>query len=205
MARSTRLDHEALASRLTEQHNVISRGQAMAVGMTSGALRHRIRSGGSWKELLPGIYLAVTGTPTALQMEMASLLYAGPWGLLTGPAALRRHGITSPLSGTFDVLVPANCQRKSTGFVRLYRTTRLPERFYYQGPVRFVMPARAVADTIRELTALEDARAVLAGAVQRSKCTVGMLTEELAQGPQQGSRMLRGALAEVMERNPFNS
>jgi hypothetical protein len=199
MAQTTRLDHTALTSRLAKQHNVIARGQARAVGMTAGALRHRIRPGGPWQELLPGVYLALTGTPTTVQAETASLLYAGPDSLLTGVAALRRHGVSVPASGTIDVLVPATCQRRSAGLVRLQRTTRMPELFCYQGPVRFVPAARAVSDAVRGFTASKDARAVVAGAVQRRRCTVEALAHELDHGPQQGSRMLRRALAEVAD------
>jgi hypothetical protein len=199
MTRTTRLDREALASRLTKQHNVIARDQAMAVGMTAGALRHRLRPGGAWQELLSGVYLAVTGTPTTVQKEIASLLYAGPGSLLTGLAALRRHGVTTPPSDTFDVLVPATCQRGSTGFVRLRRTTRVPQLFCCQGPIRFVMPARAVADTVRNLATARDARAVVASAVQRRRCTVELIAQELDEGARRGSRLLRGALHEIAD------
>jgi hypothetical protein len=41
------------------------------------ALRHRIRPGGPWQELLPRTYLAVTGSPTLAQKEVAAVLYAG--------------------------------------------------------------------------------------------------------------------------------
>ena len=46
--------------------------------MTDKALRYRIRRGGPWQRLLPGVYLAVAGTPTIDQRDMAGLLYAGP-------------------------------------------------------------------------------------------------------------------------------
>ena len=167
--------------------------------MTDSALRHRIRQSRAWQRLLPGVYLTVTGTPTTVQRETASLLYAGPESLLTGPAALRRHGVAAPPCSTFDVLVPAVCQRKSTGFARLWRTTQVPGLFCYQGPVRFVLPARAVADTVRNLTATQDARAVVASAVQRRRCTVELVAQELGQGPMRRSRLLRAALDEVAE------
>jgi hypothetical protein len=61
--------------------------------MTRKALRHRIRPGGPWQELLPRTYLAVTGSPTLTQEEIAAAPYAGPQGVMTGFAALRRHGM----------------------------------------------------------------------------------------------------------------
>ena len=93
MARSTRLDRDALDRVLDQQLDVISRQQALAVGLTKHALAHRIRAGGPWRGLLPGVYMAATGAPTTLQQEMAALLYAGPDSVITGAAALRSHHI----------------------------------------------------------------------------------------------------------------
>ena len=45
----------------------ISRGQAMNCKMSDAAVRHRIRPGGPWQLLVPGIYLSRTGTPTTFQ------------------------------------------------------------------------------------------------------------------------------------------
>ena len=65
---------------------------------------------------------------------------------ITGPAALRRHHIRTELTDLVDVLVPVSRQRRDAGFVRLYRTNRMPERIWETGPVRYVPPSRAVAD-----------------------------------------------------------
>jgi len=137
---------------------VISRRQALATGLTKHALEHRLRPGGPWRALLPGVYVAATGAPTTLQQEMAALLYAGDGSMITGPAALRSHHIRTELTDAVDVLVPATRQRRDTTFVRLHRTTRMPVRIWEAGPVRYVMPARAVADTVRALTSLRDVR-----------------------------------------------
>jgi hypothetical protein len=199
MARTTRLDHDALDRLLTQQLDVIARSQALAVGVTDNALRHRLRPGGPWRSLLPGVYLAATGAPTTLQQEMAALLYAGPGSVITGPAALRCHHIRTELTDIVDVLVPAARQRRDTGFVRLYRTNRMPGRIWEAGPVRYVMPPRAVADAVRALTSLRDVRAVVADAVQRDKCAISSLTTELTEGPYRGSVLFREALADIAD------
>jgi hypothetical protein len=168
MTRTTRLDHDALDRLLIQQLDVISRRQALAVGVTDNALRHRLRPGGPWRGLLPGVYMAATGAPTTLQQEMAALLYAGPGSVITGPAALRSHHIRTELTEFVDVLVPSTRQRRDTNFVRLHRTTRMPERIWQAGPVRYVPASRAVADAVRALPSLRDVRAVVADAVQRA-------------------------------------
>ena len=56
MTRKAQYDHAALAKTLDAQQYVISRAQALACGLTIGALRHRTRPGGPWRILLPGVY-----------------------------------------------------------------------------------------------------------------------------------------------------
>jgi len=126
MARTSRPDPEALDRILRQQMDVIARHQALAAGVTPSALRHRLRIGGPWRTLLPGVYIALTGTPTTLQKEMAALLYAGSGSVITGPAALRCHHIRGTSSELVDVLVPATRKRRDAAFVRLHRTTRCP-------------------------------------------------------------------------------
>jgi hypothetical protein len=199
MASSKGYHHDALARVLEQQFEVISRGQALGAGLTKHALGHRLRPGGPWRTLLPGVYMAVTGTPAMLQQEMAALLYAGGGSMITGLAALRRHNIGRAAPDLIDVLVPAATKRRDAGFVRLHRTTRLPERIWEVGPVRYVPPPRAVADAVRDMASLRDVRAVVAEAVQRGRCRVKELGGELLDGPRNGSALFRQALADVAE------
>jgi hypothetical protein len=199
MAQSDQSIDAAVAARLAQQRSVITRAQAQAAGMTRDMLRWRVYDTGRWQKLLPGVYLAVTGTPTAEQREMAALLYAGPSAVLTGPAALRRHGLRVPDTGIVDVLVAARCQRKSAAFTRLHRSNAMPEIMCLDHGISFALVARAVADTVRQLTSLRDARAVVAEAVQTRRCHVDLLVGELRAGPRRGSALLRQALAEVAD------
>jgi len=160
---------------------VVSRGQLLALGVTDNVMQYRIRRGGPWQVLLPGVYLGVSGTPSPRQKEMAALLYAGPGSLITGPVALLHHSIRSePNLDVIDVLVPIERQRSSAGFARLHRTARMPARTVSSGPVRLALVPRAVADTARQLTSLRDVRAVVADAVQLGRCTLGELAAELS-------------------------
>jgi hypothetical protein len=149
--------------------------------------------------LLPGVYMAATGTPTSLQQETAALLYAGRGSVITGLAATRHHHIRCPVSEFVDVLVPASRRRRDAAFVRLHRTTRMPGRSQQVGPVRYALLARAVADAVRGLDDLRDVRAVVADAVQRGRCPVRHLAAELVAGPDIGSALFRDALADVAD------
>jgi very-short-patch-repair endonuclease len=199
MTPTTKLNRALLAELLRKQHQVIARRQIITCGMTEGALRARIRPGGPWQRLLPGVYLGVTGTPTTDQRDMAGLLYAGPGSILTAAAALRRLGLRAPRVDVVDILVPAARRRQNAGFVRVLRTTRMPEQACISGQIRFAMAARAVADAARTLKDLGEVRAVVAGSVQRRWCRVTELAEELRRGPATGSAHFRRVLAEVAD------
>jgi hypothetical protein len=192
---------DGLADLLENQSSVVSRAQLLALGMKDTAMQHRVRVGGPWRVLLPGVYIAANGVPSVSQKEMAALLYAGRGSLITGSMALMHHSIRSgsAFDGVIDVLVPADRQRLSTGFARLHRTARMPPRVCFSGPVRLTLAPRAVADTVRQLTELRDVRAVVADAVQLGRCTVRQLAEELRDGPMRGSAMFRSVLAEVAD------
>jgi hypothetical protein len=181
------------------QRGVLSREQVLECGLTADALRHRARPGGPWQRLLPGIYLTSTGEPTSEQLQTAALLYAGPASVITGATALRQYRISAPKTRQIDVLMPVDCQRVSRGFVTTARTSRLPTPETCDLAIRYVGPARAVADTVRGLTARPEVRAVVASAVQQRRCTVAELAVELAAGPVRGSALFRSVLAEVSD------
>jgi hypothetical protein len=199
MRRDHGIDERVLDQLLRTQHDVIARRQALACGMTDRMLQYRFRADGPWRQLLPGVYAAVTGTVSAEQREMAALLHAGSGGAITGLAAARRHGISALTIGVVDVLVPADARRQSTGFVRVRRTWRMPEQVCVAGEIRYTMPARAVADAARSLSSPRDVRALVAQAIQQQRCSIEMLTIEVEQGPAKGSPLLRAALAEVRD------
>ena len=199
MVASPKLDPALLAQVLHKQHDVINRAQALSCGLTPKALRHRIRPAGPWQLLLRGVYLVRTGSPTTDQRDMAALLYAGRGSVLTGCAAMRRLGLKTPLTATVDVLVPAANKRTSSDFVRVLRTTRMPDQFYGSGRIHFAMAARAVADAARGLGNLGQVRALVADSVQSGWCRVVELISELDAGPVAGSALLRRVLAEVAD------
>jgi hypothetical protein len=192
-----RPDRRSAKRILERQRGVLSRDQALAMGITGSSIKHRARPGGQWQRILPATYLTFTGTPTQEQLEIAAHLYAGPASVITGPAALRRLWIKGPETEKIDVLVDRNCDRASRAFVVIHRTRRMPGTVLLKGPLPLAPPARAVLDTVGWLNDLADARAVVAGAVQARRCTVGDLQNELRYGPRHDTVLMRTVLAEV--------
>jgi hypothetical protein len=191
-------DDRAFAVLCGLQRGVITRSQALANAVTDDALRHRIRSGGPWQRLLPGVYLMATGTPARDQLKVAAVLFAGNGSVMTGMAALGSYGLRVGEGSKVDGLVDFARKKASCGYVVVHRTSRMPRTCCCDGAIRLAPVERAVADAARGLSELSDVRAVVAGAVQQRKCTIARLAAELAGGPVRGSAQLRKVLAEVV-------
>ena len=199
MGQKALFDRDAVAELLRRQNGVITRSQTKDCGMSDSALRHRLRTGGPWQVLLPGVYLSASGAFTTAQREVAAILYAGSGSVITGPAALVWHGVRVPRTSIVNVLVPEPRRRRDIGFVRLSRTSRMPRMVFPNGQVCYVPPARAVADTVRGIRDLGAVRAIVADGVQRGMVKVPQLADELSAGPAWGSARLRQVLEEVAE------
>jgi hypothetical protein len=180
------------------QHGVASRAQLLEIGMTRSAIQHRISVKGPWQILLPGIY-AVDRHITTRRREVAAQLHAGAEGVITGPYAARLYGLQASGPTAVDVLVPADVRRKSSGFARLIRTSRMPAEaaILVDGGVRFAGPARAVADAVRGYRDMNEARTLICSALRHDRCTLRDLWMELAVGPGNGAALLRRALTDV--------
>jgi very-short-patch-repair endonuclease len=77
---------------LGRQGGVITREQAMAAGLTAGAVDHRLRLR-RWRPLHPRVYL-VTGHPVDPEAAVrAAVLWAGAEAVLSGVAAAWWHGM----------------------------------------------------------------------------------------------------------------
>src|ERR1700751_3500640 len=192
-------DRGQLARIVRGQYDVVARSQALECGMTRGTIEYRLRPDGPWRQILPGVYLTVTGSPSQEQRETAALLYAGPQSVITGAVAVRRHNLRCAGLNILDVLVPTGNHRKSTGYVQIQRTSRMPGSLYTSGPLRFTSLARAVADAARGMTRFSDVQALVCEAIQRGCCALEELVTELNEGPSKGARWYRMALAEVSE------
>ncbi|HEX6932078.1 MAG TPA: hypothetical protein VF162_08045 [Streptosporangiaceae bacterium] len=197
MGRTLLYDKSGLAALIARQNGLITRAQAMSCGLTDQALRVRLRAGGPWQALIPGVYATFTGAATPDQNALAALLYAGPRSAITGQAAMAAHGISNLGRTVVDVLIPASCRRRDQSFVRVVRTWRMPGVVFKAGELRYVPVARAVADAARQARDIGDVRSLVASAVQWRKVTVAELAAELEQGQTAGSARFRAALAEV--------
>ena len=182
---------------LRRQQGLLRRDQALAAGLTPSALRHRLRPGGPWQTVVPGVCACFTGTLTAEQRHVAAPLHAGAGAQLAGATVLRRFGLHAvPEDGCVHVLVPHRRRPGSAGFVVVHRSSAVPRPVSLDGLPGSPLP-RAVVDAARALSGLRAVRAAVAEPVQRRLVTVEALADELASGPVRGSALLRAVLEEV--------
>jgi very-short-patch-repair endonuclease len=200
MPRLAPFDHAKLSSHLDKQHGIISRQQASSCSLTDKTIRCRIRDGGPWQIVLPGVYMNGRGMLSDRQRAVAAFLYAGRGIAITGPAAVAWHGINLGRSDVIDVLVPQRHRRCDVGFVRLHRTSVQLGATYADGLVVYAPLDRAIIDAARQLTDLAEIRELVASAVQRGKVMVGHISRELERaGHVAGSARLRLVLGEVAD------
>ena len=192
----------ALQDLIRRQDSVVTRAQVLQAGLTRHAIGYRLREGGRWQLLLPGVYLTLLGLPTQAQRETAALLYAGPNAMITGAAALRFYEFRQipQDNDVVDVLLPTRLKRASTGWARVHRTAHMPH-MWINGPSarRYAYPARAVVDAARWLTDLREVRALVGDAVQNRHCAVAQLSDELRTGGTPNGALLRKVIAEVAD------
>lgn len=193
-AQRPKVDLDALVDR---QRGLVSRQQLLRAGVDDEEIRREIHAG-HWQRLLPGIYACFSGNITLEHRRIAATLYGPPEAEITGIAALRWYGFRHlPRDDRILLLVPHGSRRTSRGFVRFQRTHRLEGCKPMQNGYRVCSVARAVADAVRQLNELSDARAIVAEAVQNSHTTVRALRRELEAAGTHRTRLLRVALKEV--------
>ncbi|HEY2041230.1 MAG TPA: DUF559 domain-containing protein [Jatrophihabitans sp.] len=181
---------------MRREPRILSRQQARDLGIADHAVDYRLRVG-RWQRLLPGVY-CTREQATPRDLVDAALLYSGPRSMLTGAAALRLYGLLDTWPDRLTVLGPHGQRRRSTRWLWISQTHRLPElRWLGSDAPRIAPVARAVADHCRTASRLDDVRAITGRAVQRRMCTLEELRNELEAGRRNGSALLRDALTDV--------
>jgi hypothetical protein len=189
-------DPEAL--RRSARHGVIRTAALRGLGVPGDTITRRCVDGGRWRRVLPGVVMLNSGAATSQQRVAAALLYGGPDAVLTGLEACRRHGVRrGPSSaGLVHLLVPDGRQLRSSQFVVVERTTRMPAPQVRDG-VPLAPACRACLDAARRLHSAAEITELIADTVQRGLCTPAQLAVELREGSQRGSAMPRRVLADI--------
>jgi len=184
------------------QSGLITAQQLREIGFNHQSVNRRIRTGGPWRRVLPGIYFLCNGALSIDQREVAALLFGGPDAVLTGASALRHHGVQYLPGKAADravhILIPHSQHRKSAGFVVVERTQK-PPGVQMTNARPCAPPARAALDAVRRLTRRGDTRALILDVVQQGLATVEELDAERKSGQRRGTALATETLLEAAE------
>jgi hypothetical protein len=92
---------------LASQAHVITRSQAVALGISVDTIRNRVRCA-DWQQLLVGVYADFTGIPKRETQVWAALLRAGPGAVVSHWTAAERHGLMDKHSAAVHLTVSAD-------------------------------------------------------------------------------------------------
>jgi very-short-patch-repair endonuclease len=189
---------EAMRELAEQQHGLITRRQAKAIGATTATVRHRL-AGPDWEEAGPRV-LRLTGAPrTSQQALMAAVLDAGPTAAASHLAAAALWDLPGCWPGPLEVTRPRSGTRAKAALGHLRETVWLPS-----GHVTTLegIPCTTVARTLFDLAGQEDARRVerlIDAALARSPALLGRLhsmLDELSAHGRAGIAVMRELLAE---------
>jgi very-short-patch-repair endonuclease len=139
---------DVLAARLAErQHGLVTRRQAIEVGMSRGAIRHRL-SQGLWVGALPGVY-RVTGAPASWEARvLARTLAAGPEAVASHRTAACLWGFDGARRGLPELTIAAGRRYHGPPGARVHRSSDL----HLVAPVwRSGVPTTPVGRTLLDL------------------------------------------------------
>jgi Transcriptional regulator, AbiEi antitoxin len=203
-----------VANIIRRQNGIITRAQALAAGVSRGAIRGRL-AGKRWQRVYPGVYAAFSGPVPRLARLWATVLAGGPGailshdsaaeliGLLDGPAtparladrpAPRREQGNGPIHLTVPhgrkvVAMPGVVVHRS----RMIEAIRHPIREPPQTRVE-----ETVLDLVESAHGLEEAYALLARAVNARLTTPGHLLAAISRRHRlRDRRLLREGLGDV--------
>jgi len=178
---------------LAAQQGVATTAQLLAAGVSQSALRRRVARG--WRLVLPRVVATFVHPPDQGQRLLAACLYAGEDAAIASLAAATWHGVhAADGDPRIQVLVPADRDPASMGFVIVRPTRRMDVSPWQRGALRVVSPPRAVIDAARDAAGSQRAEAIVIEAAQRRLVSVEQLRHELEAGARQGSRQVRRAV-----------
>jgi hypothetical protein len=162
------------------QDGVVSRRQVLQCGFSRDFVAWRLRTG-RWQKLAPGVYSVFTGAPPREAVLWAALLRAGPGAALSHHTAAELSGLTSRVSSTVHVTIPASRRFTATAGIVAYRSGRLAVAVHPS----LRPPRTRIEETVLDLVAVAEtfdaAFGVVTASCQRQLTTTGRLAEAMGQ------------------------
>ncbi|HLQ56643.1 MAG TPA: hypothetical protein VK162_20525 [Streptosporangiaceae bacterium] len=130
------------------QEGVLSRPQAISIGLTDSAITARLRRG-QWQRLHLGVYATFSGDPGRPALLWAAVLRAGPTAALSHQTAAELHGLMNESAQQIHVMVPSGSRVAPIDGVSLHYSRRADEARH---PV-LLPPRTRVEEAVLDLAA----------------------------------------------------
>lgn len=184
---------EALAA---TQHGLITRAQAMELGLSGKAIEHRLRRA-HWHRVARGVYRLAGAIETARVRAMAAVLAAGEGAVLSHGSAAALHGLPGFDLEPLTVSIPR--KRRSLSGVRLKQSLALPAHHGRMvDGIRCTSVARTLFDLCGDVHPGRAARALDTAAARRLVTLQALwrVLDDLAEHGRAGTAWLRTLLME---------
>lgn len=129
-----------------QQAGVVSLAQAVTCGMSASTVRRRVAEG-RWRRVRPGVFLVGGHRYTDEARIRAVALWAGPQGVITGPAAAYWHRMLERAPTCIDLTLPAGRRPKPQPAVRIHRRNLDPRDVHRRWGVPVAAKAFAALET----------------------------------------------------------
>lgn len=168
------------------QAGVVSRKQALAVGMSRSAIRSRVVAG-RWQQVHHGVYATSGGVLTRHAQLWAAVLYAGNDAALSHETAAKLHGLTESRNSLIHVTVPLERQVRAVSGLVVHRSGRYAGKSLSTPPGE--LPRTGVEETILDLAegmdSIDEVCALVTRAFARNRAGAEFLRAELEQRERQ--------------------
>ncbi len=133
---------------IARQEGLVTRQQALMMGLSPSAITRRVTTG-QWVKVLPGVYRHLASPVSDLMWVHAAQLWLGRSAVLHGSWAAWWHDLRQEPAGPVSITIPRDARSRSHPHVKLRRRDL---------EAIDVTELRGVRVTTRQLTALENAQ-----------------------------------------------
>ena len=131
------------------QAGVITRQQALCLGLSAGAIKWQLARG-RWRQIYLGAYATFSGAVGRDAQLWAAVLYAGVGAQLSHETAAELNGLTDHQSRLIHLSIPANRRVSPPGGVKIHLSAYLDPKARFP---RGVVPHTLVEETVIDLVA----------------------------------------------------
>jgi predicted transcriptional regulator of viral defense system len=163
-----------------DQAGVVTRQQALGVGMSPGAIAAKTKFG-RWQRVHAGVYATFTGPVTRDAHLWAAVLAAGPGAQLSHQTAAEINRLTDHESPFIHVTIPANRRITQPKGVIIHISSNLTFGWRFaRGVPPYTFAEETVVDLVHAAANLDDVIAQVTGGFAKKKVSEGRLREVAA-------------------------